>query len=131
MLRLRQLFSLFLAFSVLTASTGYTLTEHICKFTGQVKTMSVEKVCCKPSNKKHKPYGCCKTQQKIVKVKTPSSVKALGFKLQAFAALLPIAGFADFHFSLATEETVFVASGTSPPPLSGRQILLRKQSFLI
>ncbi|PWK27849.1 hypothetical protein LV89_01256 [Arcicella aurantiaca] len=140
--QLTRIFCLFMALQVLFASTGFAMYEHFCKIKGE-KTYSLsvpKKRCCPPkkANNEHskkivlKRAKCCSDHVAHYKI-TPYASQNLKVKFNfelnpyvstplfvyAFASIKETISFNTLHYS------------NSAPPLSGRDILVRNQSFLI
>jgi hypothetical protein len=143
-----QWFNLLMACVVLLSSTGFGLVEHSCQMRGKKKTMVVafsdvksQSGCADhksttPANQTVvKKTECCQDDQQYQNVEASSSLSQLIAKfvkvvaetvLTAVATLL--AWVIDWVFT-KTSSSVSVFS--SPPSLSGRDILTFVQCFLI
>ena len=125
---------MWLAISILMASTGYVLKEQFCKFSISKVAPLKKKTCCEKFAGRHKKENskkpCCGTHHKLIKVETKTvaghkqfyqfinfqvgNAVILPFKLPAFV-------------SIALEKPY---KNPSPPP-QGRLIICLKQSFQI
>jgi hypothetical protein len=137
---LTRIFCLFMAFQVLFASTGFAMYEHFCKIKG-AKTYSLsapKKTCCSvkkdtKSNEKQtvlKRAKCCSDQVTYHKISPNASQ---GHKIDFQSPSLVYLHTPVFIYTQASEkitENNLLHSNLSPS-LSGRDILIRIQSFLI
>jgi hypothetical protein len=139
---LLRIFCLFMAFQVLFASTGFAMYEHFCKIKG-AKTYSLtvpKKSCCsvKKANKSDekqtvlKRAKCCSDQVTYHKI-SPNASQGHKIDFQKPSlAYVPVSVCA-FTYT-QTNETVSennLLYSNSSPPLSGRDIIIFVQSFLI
>jgi hypothetical protein len=137
-----RIFCLFMAFQVLFASTGFAMYEHFCKIKG-VKTYSLsapKKSCCSvkkdiKSNEKQavlKRAKCCSDQITHHKISPNASQgHKIDFQSPSFVYVrTPVCVFAYTQAGEKNTESNLLYSNLSPP-LSGRDILVRIQSFLI
>ncbi|MDZ7896554.1 MAG: hypothetical protein U5N85_00790 [Arcicella sp.] len=139
---LLRIFCLFMAFQVLFASTGFAMNEHFCKIKG-AKTYSIsipEKSCCSvrkdvksaSTQTVLKRARCCSDQVAFHKI-TPNASQGykIDFQNPSLAHLpTPVCLFTYIQAGETSTENNLLYSNLSPP-LSGRDILIRIQSFLI
>jgi len=139
-----RIFCLFLALQVLLSSTGFAMNEHYCKIRGE-KVWSFKKVrsCCTSKPKSQEPSKtasikkdkCCADKVFHAKVSTESgqfspSLDSVDFASLVWQCQLPPMWV--FRNEILPFETSAVLYYHSPaPPLSGRDILVNIQSFLI
>lgn len=143
-----QLFNLLMACVVLLSSTGFGLVEHSCQMRGKKKTMVVafsdvkpqsgcaaDKQSSLPTQTVIKKTVCCQDDQRYENVDISSSLSQLVAKLVKALAETVFAGavtvftwFVDWIFA---EKSASVAVFSSPPSLSGRDILTLVHSLLI
>lgn len=139
---LTRIFCLIMAFQVLFASTGFAMYEHYCKIKGaKIYSLSIpKKTCCsfKKSNKEYskktilKRGKCCSDKVSHYKI-SPNASQSIkvkcNFELQPY---FPTSSFV-YAFERIKEAISFntLHYSNSSPPLSGRDILVRNQSFLI
>jgi hypothetical protein len=137
-----RIFCLFMAFQVLFASTGFAMYEHFCKIKG-AKTYSLsvpKKTCCSPKNeinseKKQsvlKRAKCCSDQITYHKI-SPNASQGHKIDFQNLSlAYIPVSVCTFTHTQV--KETISennLLYSNSSPPLSGRDIIIFVQSFLI
>jgi hypothetical protein len=139
---LLRIFCLFMAFQVLFASTGFAMYEHFCKIKG-TKTYSLsapKKTCCSvkrdiKSNEKQtvlKRAKCCSDQVTHHKI-SPNASQGHKIDFQSPSFVYVPTSVCVFAYTQACEKNIknnLLYSNLSPP-LSGRDILVRIQSFLI
>lgn len=140
--RFTRIFCLLMAMQVLFMSTGFTMIEHYCKIKGkQTFIFSSPPNCCfnkikhekKSSNPLFKRAKCCHEQTTFLKINLNASQGheiAQEFQAHNWIAIAPQI----FVFSTWVSEAVSfqVPHFYSPaPPLSGRNLLIFIQSFLI
>lgn len=137
-----RIFCLLMAFQVLFASTGFTVTEHFCKIKGkETYLFLLPKSCCLekkklqklPSQTTFKKQKCCDDKTSYQKIQTPSQLKnhhsdefdnVFGNDLSTQL----------FYFQYpANVEIVpiFQKNLNNHPPLFGRSLLIFVQTFLI
>lgn len=147
--------SILLSLSVLLASTGITLHKHICNVTGEKQTSLIinkSNTCCLKTNhhskekdcKIHqhkkskqetcnhsKEKDCCDYEISYLKADFDTNIKQ-DFKFSFLQVFLPNSTFSFFREDLQTntDKSFLAYSGTSPP-ISGRKLLILKQSFLL
>ncbi len=143
-----QLFNLLMACVVLLSSTGFGLVEHSCQMRGKKKTMVVafsdvksQKGC---ADKKQstpskqtvvKKTECCQDDQWYENVDTSSSLSQLVAKFVKAITETVLAGvtavltwFIEWIFA---KESSSLSAFSSPPSLSGRDIVTLVRSLLI
>ena len=141
-LRLTRIFCLLMAMQVLFMSTGFSMIEHYCKIKGKrTFIFSSPPKCCfnkikhekKSSNSLLKTAKCCNEQTTLLKI-TPNASQGheitQEFQAHNWVAITPKV----LSFSAWVSEAVSfqVPHFYSPaPPLSGRNLLVFIQSFLI
>ena len=141
-LHLNRIFCLLMAMQVLFMSTGFSMIEHYCKIKGkQTFIFSSPPKCClnkikhekKSSNSLLKRAKCCNEQTTFFKM-NPDTSQGYGIA-QEFQAhnLISITSKVLFFSTWVSEAVSFkVPHFYSPaPPLSGRNLLVFIQSFLI
>ena len=139
---LTRIFCLLMAMQVLLMSTGFSMIEHYCKIKGkQTFIFSSPPECCfnkvkhekKSNNPLLKRAKCCNEQTTFFKI-NPDASQGYGIA-QEFQAhnLIAITPKALFFSTWVSEAVSFqVPHFYSPaPPLSGRNLLVFIQSFLI
>ncbi len=139
---LTRIFCLFMAFQVLFASTGFAMYEHFCKIKG-AKTYSLsapKKTCCSVNKENKfeqkqsvlKRAKCCSDHISHYKINPNASQgHKIDFKNLSLT-YIPASGCA-FIYAQTSEtiaENTLLYSNPSPP-LSGRDIIVFVQSFLI
>ncbi len=131
-----------MAFQVLFASMGFTVIEHLCKVKGrQTFVVSTPKECCSDKkeainalNLQHfKKTKCCEEHTAVHKVITDSSSR-YNPELQAPAFFWldkPVSNF--IINSWETESVSFRIPHfyDTAPPIAGKNLLIRIQTFLI
>lgn len=131
-----------MAFQVLFASMGFTVIEHLCKVKGrQTFIVSTPKKCCSDKKKATNPLKpehfkktkCCEEHTSIHKIITDSaSGSTPELQSPAFFWLdKPVS-----NFTLNSWETESVSFRIShfydtAPPIAGKNLLIRIQTFLI
>jgi hypothetical protein len=139
---LLRIFCLFMAFQVLFASTGFAMYEHFCKIKG-AKTYSLsapKKTCCslkKANNSEQKQpvlkrAKCCSDQITYHKI-SPNASQGHKIDFQKLSPAYILASVCAFTYT-QTSETISennLLYSNSSPPLSGRDIIIFVQSFLI
>lgn len=140
--RLTRIFCLLMAMQVLFMSTGFSMIEHYCKIKGkQTFIFSSPPKCCfnkikhekKSSNSLLKRAKCCHEQTTLLKINLNASQGheiVQVFQAQNWVAIAPKA----LTLSSWVSEAVSfqIPHFYSPaPPLSGRNLLVFIQSFLI
>ena len=142
-----QLFNLLMTCVVLLSSTGFGLVEHSCQMRGKKKTMVVAFSEVKPqgcaTGKQSmqdqqtviKKTVCCQDDQRFENVDISSSLSQFVAKLvkiateAVFTSVVAImAWLIDVAFA---EKSASVSAFSSPPSISGREILTLAQSLLI
>ena len=142
-----RLFNLLMACVVLLSSTGFGLVEHSCQMRGKKKTMVVAFSDVKASgcatDRQPMPVGqtvlkkteCCQDDQRYENVDISSSLSQLVAKFVktvtetvAAGIMTVVAWLFDQFFA---EKSTLVSVCSSPPALSGRDILTLVQSLLI
>ncbi|WP_407654139.1 HYC_CC_PP family protein [Arcicella lustrica] len=134
-----RIFCFMMSFQVLFASTGLTVTEHLCKFKGrQIFLFSSPKTCCAqkivPTQKVNcgiiKPKKCCEDHISKIKISTSSSHGAsIDFKINPLVSIST-----PFSWSFNASYLHFFETFSffkSSPPLAGINLLIFIQSFLI
>ena len=140
--RFTRIFCLLMAIQVLFMSTGFSMIEHFCKLKGkQTFILSSPDKCCsskikhenKSNNALLKRTKCCNEQTTLFKI-TPNASQghevAQGFQPQNWIIVTPKV----LSFSAWVSQAISckVPHFHSPaPPLSGRNLLVFIQSFLI
>ncbi|GAB3782418.1 hypothetical protein GCM10028818_38230 [Spirosoma horti] len=142
-----QFFNLLMACVVLLSSTGFGLVEHSCQMRGKKKTMVVAFSEVKSSgcatNKQPMPEQqtvvkkteCCQDDQRYENVDISSSLSQFVAKFVKIVTEAVITGFVAVMAWII--EVVFAGKSTtvsnfsSPPSLSGRDILTFVQSLLL
>lgn len=141
-----RLLHLFMAVLVLFSSMGFGLVEHSCQLRGKrmysvhdtrpdCRLCAVHTAAPDPSPTLDRT-DCCKDQTRYSKVDTTSSlshqltkfIKVVSDRFGAGTAALLLVLVA---WSFIDQTYVAVAAYASPPPLSGRHLLVFVQSFLI
>ena len=142
-----QLFNLLMVCVVLLSSTGFGLVEHTCQMRGHKKTMVVafsdeKSQSCTTKDQPmptqqtvFKKTECCQDDQHFENVDISSSLSQFVAKLVKSITETVIAGVVAvmawlFELIFAAKSTQ-VSAFSSPPSLSGRDILTLLQSFLI
>ncbi|WP_420146753.1 HYC_CC_PP family protein [Spirosoma sp.] len=142
-----RLFNLLMACVVLLSSTGFGLIEHTCQMRGHKTTMVVafseakSQGCAidqQPMSSQQtviKKTECCQDDQRYENVDVSSSLSQLVAKFVKSVTETVVAGFVavfswliEFIFA---EKSASVSAFSSPPSLSGRDILTLVQSLLI
>jgi hypothetical protein len=137
-----RIFCFLMAFQVLFASTGFSMYEHFCKIKG-VKTYSLsvpKKVCC-PAKKSStastkkvvlKRARCCSDKIAHYKV-NPNATQNVKTTFDEPAPVWLLDELISYEFPCTKEIIAFNTRHYSnpAPPLSGRGILVRIQSFII
>ena len=143
-LKTKNIASLFLAFLILWGTAGLTVYRHFCAAEANVNTsVQADKPCCCSSESKgsctmpekekkpghEKKDDCCKTEKQTLNPEFISVKKAeINWK---FSAIIPVF----FHFTAEKthpfigEEITYYSD--SSPPLSGKNLIIRKQAFLL
>ncbi|MBO0950732.1 HYC_CC_PP family protein [Fibrella forsythiae] len=145
-LALTRFLHLFMAVVVLLSSMGFGLVEHSCQLRGkriysihnskpgcklcQVRSTSIEQT---PSINR---TDCCKDETRYSRVDATSSLSHLLVKFVKVISDRFGTGTANLlltllQWSFEQQTNVPVADYASPPPLSGRHLLVFVQSFLI
>lgn len=145
---LSQLFNLLMAFVVLLSSTGFGLVEHSCQMRGKKKTvvvafsdMKTQQGCAidkqpMPSEQPVvKKTECCQDDQRFENVDISSSLSqfvAKFVKLVAETVVTAVAAVLVWIIDVVfAERSTSIFSFTSPPSLSGREIITLVRSLLI
>lgn len=143
-----QLFNLLMACVVLLSSTGFGLVEHSCQMRGKKKTvvvafseMKTQSGCAIDKQPMPSPQTvvkkteCCQDDQRFENIDVSSSLSQFVAKFVKLVTEAVVAGVAavlvwviDVVFA---ERSTSVASFTSPPSLSGREIVTLVRSLLI
>lgn len=142
-----RLFNLLMACVVLLSSTGFGLVEHTCQMRGHKKTMVVafsdvkSQGCATdqqpmPSQQTVvKKTECCQDKHYYENVDTSSSLSQLVAKFVKTVTETVVASFIavfTWLFELIfADKSLPISAFSSPPSLSGRDILTLVQSFLI
>ena len=137
-----RIFCLFMAFQVLFASTGFAMYEHFCKIDGSTtySFSTPKKSCCsaeKQSTENQRSSNlkgakCCSDQITYHKIVSDASQRhKIDFKTPSLAYTSAL-----FCASIHTQTSETISENTllysnSLPPLSGRDIIIFVQSFLI
>ena len=141
-LRLTRIFCLLMAMQVLFMSTGFSMIEHYCKIKGKQTFIFTKPPKCCANKIQHdkqsntpviKKKKCCEEHSTFLKI-TPNASQGY-FVEQGFQHhdWIVIPTKISFHSTWASEVVSFrVPHFYSPaPPLSGRNLLVFIQSFLI
>ncbi|GAB4024397.1 HYC_CC_PP family protein [Spirosoma koreense] len=142
-----RLFNILMACVVLLSSTGFGLVEHSCQMRGKKKTMVVafsevksqgctsEKQPLSSQQTMLKKTDCCQDQQHYENVDISSSLSQFIAKIVKTIAETVIAGVMTvmtWLFELVfADKAASVSAFSSPPSLSGRDILTLVQSLQI
>ena len=144
-IKTKNIASLFLAFLILWGTAGLTVYRHFCAAQENVNvSVQSDKLCCCSSSvsnescsmpkkakksDKEKKDDCCKTEKQTLQSEFISAKKAeINWK---FSAIIPVF----FHFTAEKthpfigEEITYYSD--SSPPLSGKNLIIRKQAFLL
>lgn len=140
---LSRIFCLFLALQVLLSSAGFAMNEHYCKIKGE-KVWSLSKAlsCCSVKDKQQfqtktpsfKKTKCCNDKVFHAKVTTESNQNTYTDSVD-YASLVwecqmpPMWAFRNEVLPVETASILYYHSPAPPP--SGRDILIKIQSFLI
>ena len=139
---LTRIFCLFMAFQVLFASTGFAMYEHFCKIKGStIYSLSTpKKSCCsaKQQSTKNakksilKRTNCCSDQVSLYKI-SPNASQDVKIDVKTPSLTYLPTSFGIFSYTqpsdTISERSLLYAN--SSPPLSGRDITILVQSFLI
>ena len=138
-----RIFCLFLALQVLLSSAGFAMNEHYCKIKGE-KVSSLSKIldCCSVKEKKqfqtktpaYKKSKCCNDKVFHAKVTTESNqntyTESVDHASLVWECQMPAMWvFRNEVLPVETASTLYYHSPA--PPLTGRDILVKNQSFLI
>ncbi|MDR6563830.1 MULTISPECIES: HYC_CC_PP family protein [unclassified Arcicella] len=140
--RLTRIFCLLMAMQVLFMSTGFSMIEHYCKIKGKQTFIFTKPPQCCANKIQHKKQSstsvikkkkCCEEHKTFLKITTNASHGhdvAQGFAHHDWIDITPKISFISIW---ASEAVSFqIPHRYSPaPPLSGRNLLVFIQSFLI
>lgn len=102
-------------------STGFIVNVHYCA--GKLSSIKIEqkikKCCCK---KQHK--GCCKTEQKLVKLSSKSKVADTWLSHKPAAETKPIEQYAFQQNNVATRKLLANLTYNYPPPYKATRFAL-------
>lgn len=145
--KLFQLFNLLMTCVVLLSSTGFGLVEHSCQMRGKKKTMvvafsEVKSPSC-ATNKQPmstqqtvvKKAECCQDDQRFENVDISSSLSQFIAKLVKTVTEAVFTGVVSFMVWLidviSNAKTTSISAFSSPPSLSGREIITLVRSLLL
>jgi hypothetical protein len=142
-----QLFNLFMTCVVLLSSTGFGLVEHSCQMRGKKKTMVVafsevkQQGCA--TTKQPMPSQqtvirkteCCQDDQRYENVDISSSLSQFVAKLVKIVTEAVLTGVVSVMVWIIdvvfAEKTTSISTFSSPPSLSGRDIITLVRSLLL
>jgi hypothetical protein len=134
----KKLFTFFLTGVIFISSTGFGLIEHTCLVTRTKSASVLNKHSCCPKNNTSdshnnlvlKSDACCEVEAHIADIDlAPVVEKVAGFFSHVFYYVLDT--FLNFFQALLLASEPVFNSSDSSPPLAGRELLIRHQTFLI
>ncbi|MGB3778674.1 MAG: hypothetical protein WA960_09980 [Tunicatimonas sp.] len=125
---MRQIVSVFLLFSVLLSSAGFTLSKHFCGEELAHITLNETKNCC--DSEEDMPSDCCHDEfEQLVLDDSQLDHQTLQLQRLTFITVRLLTQFLRFYPEASTVSPLGTAFHS--PPLPDTALYLRVQSFLI
>ena len=128
---MRQIISIFLFFSVLVSSTGFTLTKHFCgEELEHIALGDQVKSCCGDKKEQSMPSDCCHNEfDQALLDNSQLDHQTLQLQPLTFFTVSVLTYFFKLHSEAPTASPLWTAFHS--PPVPGISVYLRVQSFLI
>ena len=128
---MRKILSIFLLFSVLVSSSGFTLTKHFCgEDLEHIAVGNEVKTCCGDEENQDMPGDCCHNEfDQALLDDSRLDYQTLQLQPLTFFTVSVLTCFFQLHSEAPTASPLWTAFHSPPAP--GISVYLRVQSFLI
>lgn len=125
---MKRIIAFILALVYITSTSGAVITTHYCA--GKIKSVSVELSIKSCACKAEEPKGCCKTEQKLVKLNDTHKASNVAFNFGLDEYIVPSEHHLTNDIPLVFSN-INLQQGNSSPPLLPVAIYIYNCSFLI